>query len=146
MAPKRSEVKWLTIKWVGNNSRKYDGVVHLIDVKHVHPEDVPNMAVGNTIRVKWGGRTWRGEVVVMPQLLLDEPVLASPVPQDSHSQVATVCKPKIKPSSAAPKRKQCSSSAPKAKTSSVTKPRRPRARPAEQPSATKRQRTAKKGK
>ena len=38
-----------------NNSRKYDGVVHLIDVKHVHPEDVPNMAVGNTVRMKWGG-------------------------------------------------------------------------------------------
>ena len=55
MAPKKSEIKWLTIKWVANNSPKYDGVVHLINTKHVHSEDVVSMEVGKMTRVKWGG-------------------------------------------------------------------------------------------
>lgn len=139
MAPKK--IKWLTIKWVGNNSPKYDGVVHLIDAKHVHPDDAANMEVGRTVRVKWGGRTWRGEVVVMPQHFPDnEQKAASPVPPESQPQVAVVGKSKNKQSLTAPKSKQSSSSAPKAK---ATKPRRAHA---EQSSATKLQRKAEKGK
>ena len=58
----------------------YDGVVHLINTKHVHSEDVASMEVGKMARVKRGGRTWRGEVVIMPQHLPDDPV-----PPESHT-------------------------------------------------------------
>jgi hypothetical protein len=51
-APKKSTVEWLTIKWVENNSLKFDGIVNLIDTKHVHPEDAPGMAVRNIMRAK----------------------------------------------------------------------------------------------
>jgi hypothetical protein len=54
MAPKKSVTLWLTTKWVGNNSPKYDGVVHLINAKYVHPEDVASMAVVKMVRVKRG--------------------------------------------------------------------------------------------
>ena len=50
MAQKKSVTLWLTTKWVGNNSPKYDGLVHLINAKYVHPEDV----VGKMVRVKRG--------------------------------------------------------------------------------------------
>lgn len=95
MASKKSDIKWLTIKRVGNNSLKYDDVVHLNDAKHVHPEDATNMSVGKTVWVKLlrvgvGGR----EVVAMPQHLPDELKAASPVPPESQPQVAVVCKSK----------------------------------------------------
>ena len=64
MAPKKSAVQWVAIKWLGNNSPMYDGDNH-IDCKHVHSEDAPGMTVGKIVRIKWGERMWKGEVVVM---------------------------------------------------------------------------------
>ena len=55
------------IKWCGNGSIRFDGVENEIPLKTVFLEDAVSLEVGKIVRVKWGGKVWRGEVVRLPE-------------------------------------------------------------------------------
>ena len=55
----------IRVCWEGNGSPRYDGKTQDVAVKWVVKEDRDDMAVGKTVRVKWGrgGRIWMAIVV-----------------------------------------------------------------------------------
>ena len=61
--------KSIQIKWKDNNSVRFDEVTHEIPLKHVFAEDAEEIVVGKMVQVKWGGRTWKGEVVTLPEAI-----------------------------------------------------------------------------
>ena len=63
--------KTIRLRWEGNQSAKYDGVVQDIDEKYLLPADRQSVSVGKVVRVRWGRskRLWRAIVV---DLLEDE--------------------------------------------------------------------------
>ena len=55
----------IRVRWEGNGSPRYDGKTQDVAVKWVVKEDGDDLAVGKTVRVKWGrcGRIWLAMVV-----------------------------------------------------------------------------------
>ena len=55
----------IRVRWEGNNSSMYDGKTQDIALKYVVEEDHANIAVGKSVKVKWGrsSQIWKAVVV-----------------------------------------------------------------------------------
>jgi len=69
--------KLITVRWEGNDSARYDGVVQQIATRHVFTEDMANTEVGKTVRIKWGGATWMAVVIQLPDDMKEHPAKAA---------------------------------------------------------------------
>ena len=49
----------ICVRWEGNNSSMYDGKTQNIALKYVAEEDRVNIAVGKSVKVKWG---WSSQI------------------------------------------------------------------------------------
>lgn len=74
---KRMQPKLMTVRWEGNDSPRYDGVVQQIATRHILAEDMANTEVGKTVCIKWGGATWTAVVIQLPDDTEERPAKAT---------------------------------------------------------------------